>query len=104
VSLERFIGKIENVDLVILEGGSELDLPHILVYREALGKGMRVPPESCLAVISDDPVGDGCAAIYSFEQIKEAADFVEKYLVSQRSSSLCDPGTAAESKRGKSEE
>ncbi len=100
VALERFIGKIENVDLVILEGGSELDLPHILVYREALGKGMRVPPESCLAVISDDPVGDGCAAIYSFEQIKEAADFVEKYLVSQRSSSLCGPGTEAESKRG----
>ena len=104
VALERFIGKIENVDLVILEGGSELDLPHILVYREALGKGMRVSPDSCLAVISDDPVGDGCAAVFSFGQIKEAADFVEKYLVSQRSSSLCGPGTAAESKRGKSEE
>jgi molybdopterin-guanine dinucleotide biosynthesis protein len=79
--LDRFIGKIENVDLVILEGGSELDLPHILVYREETGKGMRVPPDSCLAVISDDPVGDGCAAVFSFGQIKEAADFIERILI-----------------------
>ena len=91
VSLERFIGKIENVDLVILEGGSELDLPHILVYREALGKGMRVSPDSCLAVISDDPVGDGCEAVYSFEQIGEAADHIARYLASQRGSSPCEP-------------
>ena len=82
VALERFIGKIENVDLVILEGGSDLDLPHILVYREALGKGMRVSPDSCLAVISDDPVGDGCDAVFSFEQIREAADHIVKYLAS----------------------
>lgn len=81
VALDRFIGKIENVDLVILEGGSELDLPHILVYREETGKGMRVPPDSCLAVISDDPVGDGCAAVFSFGQIKEAADFIERILI-----------------------
>ena len=67
--------------LPILEGGSELDLPHILVYREETGKGMRVPPDSCLAVISDDPVGDGCAAVFSFGQIKEAADFIERILI-----------------------
>ena len=104
VALDRFIGKIENVDLVLLEGGSELDLPHILVYREALGKGMRVPPESCLAVISDDPVGDGSAAVFSFGQIGEAADFIVKYIVSQRGGPLCGSGTAAESKRRRSEE
>ena len=89
VALERFIGKIENVDLVILEGGSDLDLPHILVYREALGKGMRVSPDSCLAVISDDPVGDGCDAVFSFEQIREAADHIVRYLASQRGGSIC---------------
>jgi molybdopterin-guanine dinucleotide biosynthesis protein len=89
VALEGFTGKIENVDLIILEGGSDLDLPHILVYREALGKGMRVSPDSCLAVISDDPVGDGCDAVFSFEQIREAADHIVRYLASQRGGSIC---------------
>ena len=70
VALERFIGKIENV-------------------REALGKGMRVSPDSCLAVISDDPVGDGCDAVFSFEQIREAADHIVRYLASQRGGSIC---------------
>ena len=83
VALDRFIGKIENVDLIILEGGSELDLSHILIYREALGKGMRVSPDTCLAVISDDPIRDGCAAVFSFEQIREAADFIVKYIGSR---------------------
>jgi molybdopterin-guanine dinucleotide biosynthesis protein len=90
-ALDKFIGKIENVDLVILEGGSELELPHILVYREETGKGMRVPLDSCLAVISDNPVGDGCAAVFSFGQIKEAADFIEKYIDSLISGPLCEP-------------
>ena len=91
VALDSFVGRIEDVDLVILEGGSELDLPHILVYREAAGKGMRLRPDSCLAVISDDPVGDGCAALFSFGQTREAADFIEKYMASRRSGSYCEP-------------
>ena len=91
VALDRFVGRIEDVDLVILEGGSELDLPHILVYREAAGKGMRLRPDSCLAVISDDPVGDGCATLFSFGQTREAADFIEKYMASRRSGSYCEP-------------
>lgn len=84
VGLDRFLAGIGDVDLILLEGGSALDLPHILVYRETVGKGMRVPPASCLAVISDDPVGKDCAAVFSFGQIREAADYIARYMTRQR--------------------
>lgn len=78
-ALDVILSGIRDVDLIILEGGSSLDLPRILVYREALGKGMRVPPQTCMAVISDDEIGENHVRQFSFDHLAEAADYITQY-------------------------
>ena len=76
VDLARMLQAVHDVDLILLEGGSETVYPKILVYREALKRGMRVPAEKCLAVISDDPV-NGARRHFSFDETEKAAEFIE---------------------------
>lgn len=78
VDLNRMFRSVHDVDLILLEGGSETIFPKILVYREALGRGMRVPPEDCLAVISDDPA-PGALRQFSFDETEQAAAFLAAY-------------------------
>lgn len=79
VALSDIVSGIKDVDLIILEGGSSLDLPRILVYRQALGKGMKAAPQSCIAVISDDEI-DACRTRqFTFAQLAEAAEYIVHY-------------------------
>jgi len=77
VDLKRMLHYIHDVDLIILEGGSQAPYPKVLVYRESLGKGMRTDPESCFAVISDDPVS-GAALQFGTHEYEKAADCILK--------------------------
>ncbi len=78
VDLDLMLGYVHDADLVILEGGSLTPYPKILVYRESLGKGMRIDPCSCLAVISDDPV-PGAIRQFAFKDTEETADYILNY-------------------------
>ena len=78
VNLPRMFRSVHDVDLLLLEGGSETHFPKILVYREALGRGMRVLPEDCLAVISDDPAA-GALRQFSFDETEQTAEFLAAY-------------------------
>ena len=75
VDLDGMLRLVHDVDLILLEGGSETIFPKILVYREALGRGMRVRPEECLAVISDDPAA-GARRQFSFDETEQTAEFL----------------------------
>lgn len=75
LTLEAMLACVHDVDLILLEGGSLTDYPKILVYREELGKGLRVPAEECLAVISDDRV-EGAPRQFGFDRSGEAAAFI----------------------------
>ena len=41
---------------------------------------MPLPPEECLAVISDADVA-GCENVFSFDDIEKTADFLQRYII-----------------------
>lgn len=78
LDLDQMLMAVHDVDLVLLEGGSQTIYPKILVYRQALRRGMRVRPEDCLAVVSDDPV-PAARKQFSFGDPDRAADFIASW-------------------------
>ncbi len=75
LDLDQMLMAVHDVDLVLLEGGSQTIYPKILVYRQALRRGMRVRPEDCLAVVSDDQV-PAARRQFGFGDPDRAADFI----------------------------
>lgn len=79
IDLQGMLHFVHDVDLLLLEGGSDTSFPKILVYREALGKGMRYEPSRCLAVISDDPVPNARRQ-FGFRDYDQVAEYLVKYV------------------------
>ena len=79
ISLEEMIRFVHDVDLILLEGGSSTPYPKILIYREELGKDMRVDPEKCLAVVSDRPL-PGQIRQFRFEEMDKVVNLITDYL------------------------
>ena len=75
---ERFIGKIQNVDLILTEGFKREKWPKIMLHRKANGKPVPLPPEKCLAVVSDDPQIK-CAYTFELDEVEKVADFLVKW-------------------------
>lgn len=85
LDLQEMLAYVHDVDLVLLEGGSDTSFPKILVYRADLGKGMRLDPALCLAVISDDPVPNARRQFGSGDY-----DQVAEYIINYISPLPCD--------------
>ena len=56
VPFETIINRISDVDIIITEGYKTGAFPKIALRREASGNDFAVPPEGCVAVMSDTPV------------------------------------------------
>lgn len=68
-----------SVDLVIVEGYNEGDLPTIAVHRKQQGRELRLPARSELvAVVSDDPAAPGPR--YEPADVGAVSDAVERWL------------------------
>ena len=79
-ALQEMLDYVHDVDLILLEGGSDTSFPKILVYRADLGKGMRLDPSECLAIISDDPV-PSARRQFGFRDYDQVADYLVKYMI-----------------------
>ena len=49
------LSMIHNVDLILVEGYKQEDIPRIGLYRAATGKGLPAPAEEYAALATDDP-------------------------------------------------
>lgn len=53
MDLAEALGRIRDVDLILVEGFKGADIPRIGLSRKAAGKDFPVPPETCLALVTD---------------------------------------------------
>lgn len=59
-SIENILSYFSNVDLIITEGYKQGPFPKVALYRADSGRGLSVPPESCLAIVGDYPKEVSC--------------------------------------------
>lgn len=74
-SLEEAIGTIENVDLVLVEGFKNADIPQIGVARKATGKGFAAPLNRYMAVVTDLDVEEPVTK-FEIDNIEVIADYI----------------------------
>ena len=75
ISPEEFLKKIKDVDLIITEGFKKERWPKIMLHRKETGKTMPLPPEECLAMITDVDI-KGCEHVFTLDDIGKTAEFL----------------------------
>lgn len=79
-SLERIVGAIQGVDLILVEGWhAEAEKP-ILLHRAGTGQEPKLPPERCLAVVSDTALSTGGTPLFPLDDPVPLVDFLLKQL------------------------
>ena len=73
------IDRIEDVDLILVEGWKAGPWPRIALRRKASGKDFPVDPAGCLAVITDTPCAEARRS-FGFDEAAAVADLLGKYL------------------------
>lgn len=76
--LEEIIRETKGVDLILLEGFHDCPYPKIQVYRAAIGKQLRVPPEQCAAMVTDTPFA-ACQKNFRWEEVDALAEWIAEY-------------------------
>lgn len=80
VGFEELVSRIKNVDLILVEGWHEEGERHIVLWRSDCGSGLKLPPESCIAVVSDAFVETGDTPLFPLDDVRPMADFLESFL------------------------
>ncbi len=76
--LNEFIDRMpQNVDVYIVEGCRDSSVPKIGFSRKATGKGMSLPADQLIAVITDEDIEHDVK--FGIEDIKGVADFIISY-------------------------
>ena len=83
LSLEQLLGMIHGVDLILVEGYKNKDLPQIGIARKATGKGFTADVDRFIAVVADFKV-ETTRPCFGFEETEAIAEFMmEKIAVKQ---------------------
>ena len=75
VSLESLLATVRDVDLILVEGYKNKNLPQIGIARAATGKGFTHSPEHFIAIVTDMKV-DTEVPCFGFEDISLIVDFI----------------------------
>ena len=75
VAFDTIINRITDVDIIITEGYKTGAFPKIALRRAATGNDFAVPPETCVAVMSDTPI-DAEIPTFELDDIAGVADFI----------------------------
>ena len=75
LTLEQLLGMIHGVDLILVEGYKNENLPQIGIARAATGKGFPFEPEHFLALVTDMEI-DTKVPCFGLEDILHIADFI----------------------------
>ena len=68
------LDRIHDVDVILCEGWHADSPNRVLLYRESSGKGLKLPIESCIAVVSDVPLDTGEVPLFPLDDVRPLAD------------------------------
>lgn len=74
-TLYDHIAMVHDVDLILVEGYKQEEIPQIGICRKATGKGLPHPPEHYLAVVTDDETLQG-APVFALDDVNGICQFV----------------------------
>lgn len=75
VDPEELVSRINNVDIIIVEGYKAGPWKKIALRREANGKDFPIPAEDCFALISDTPA-EGCSRVFDINDVEGIANLL----------------------------
>lgn len=76
-TFQQNLSMIHDVDLILVEGYKQEDIPKIGIYRKATGNGLPHSIESYLAVVTDDEeISRNRIPVFGLEDISEIAEFI----------------------------
>lgn len=75
VPIEELIGRIRDVDVILTEGYKHGPWPKIALQRQENGKPLPIPPEACLAVVTDTPIETATPCL-GLNDIEKLADII----------------------------
>ena len=75
LSLEQLLGMVHGVDLILVEGYKNKDLPQIGIARAATGKGFTAEPERFIALVTDMQV-DTAVPCFGLDDIEDITNFI----------------------------
>lgn len=76
LSAEEIMRNMQNVDIVISEGYMAGSKNNICLYRAESGNGLKLPPEECIAVVTDTPLDTGETPQFPLDNPASLADFI----------------------------
>ena len=78
-TFEQNLSMIHDVDLILVEGYKQENIPKIGICRKATGKGLPHPVEQYIAVVTDDDrVPSGTVPAFSLEDVQGIVEFLKK--------------------------
>ena len=77
VTLEALLNRITDVDIIITEGYKSGAMPKIAVQRNAAGKPLPVPPNECVAIMTDSQSHEGVPC-FGLDDVSGLADLLMK--------------------------
>lgn len=77
--LETLIRQFLDVDLILTEGYKGSRYPKIALFRSGSGKPLAVPPEECLAIVSDMPMEVSCP-VFPLDNAEPLASFLLEWM------------------------
>ena len=75
LSLEQLIDMVHDVDLILVEGYKNKNLPRIGIARKETGKGFTADPDSFIAVVTDMDI-ETSVPRFGLDEIEGIADFI----------------------------
>lgn len=82
------------MDIILIEGFKNTELPRIGIARKSSGKGFTDDPDCFIALVTDFAV-DTDVPRFDFSEIQAIADFIENRFVSRKCKGLAHSGTRA---------
>lgn len=80
-SFRESLKEISEVDLILVEGYKYENIPRIGIYRAVGKEGLPQPPETYLAIVTDQVI-EGCSVpCFGFEETERITEFILKYFV-----------------------
>ena len=74
VTLAAVLSRLEDADIVLVEGWHAEAGNPILLHRAATGQPPKIPPETCFAVVTDAPLDSGGRPCFPLDDPEALAD------------------------------
>ena len=84
VPIEELISRIKDVDIILTEGYKQGPWPKIALQRRGNGKPLPLPPEECLAIMTDVSESTETPSL-GLDDVKKLADLIEKDMRTKQS-------------------